>query len=183
MDVQKLASIHQDLAEVIAYINQIYSTLMSFYFGGIFCVCNLFFFNLVILRNYFSSVSEAAVTFICNFEWNIYDAMVILAIIHSSASTVTESRNALSFIYKTVNTSVDAELNRRVSDVEFYCSLLRFCFQLLNFSRQISSTRLEFSCGLFNFDWSLCFKVRNFFIAKLYKFPFIFNLFHLFSVF
>lgn len=32
-------------------------------------------------------------------------------------------------------------------------------FQLMNFSHQITSSRLDFSCGLFKYDWSLCFKV------------------------
>lgn len=34
------------------------------------------------------------------------------------------------------------------------------CPQLMLFTQQITSTRLEFSCGLFNFDWALCLKVK-----------------------
>lgn len=113
-DVQKLAAIHSLLTGVIGLINQIYSVFVMLYFGGIFCVFNLFLFSLVITKNYYQDLTEAIVMTIANFEWNSYDVALVFIVIQATTGASSEGRKTMNLIYKIVNTSMDGKLNGRV---------------------------------------------------------------------
>jgi hypothetical protein len=115
-DIQKLSTIHNELTEAIKFINQIYAAFVMLYFGGIFCLFNLFLFSLVITKRYYTSnVNEAIIVTISNFEWNLYDVMLIITVIRATTGASGEGKKATSLIYKIVNTSMDEKLNGRVS--------------------------------------------------------------------
>lgn len=137
------------------------------FFGGIFCFFNIFLFSLVVIRNYIVDPHQIVMSTIANFEWNFYDCIMIFIIIRSTTAASGEGKRTMSVIYKLVNASTDGKLNGRVGEIDvFFCFILHFfsSCQLMNFSQQVLSSRLDFSCGLFNYDWSLCFKVptKNF---------------------
>lgn len=123
-DIQKLATIHHDLTEVIRFINQIYAAFVMLYFGGIFCIFNLFLFSLVIVKRYYKDPTEAIIMTVANFEWNLYDIMIVIIVIRASTAASDEGRRALNLIYKIVNTSMDGKLNGRV-DIELCYHPLR----------------------------------------------------------
>lgn len=131
-DVLKLATIHHDITEVINVINQLYSGFVMLYFGGIFCLLNLFLFSLVITKSYYKDPAEAVMMTIANFEWNMYDIVLVLILIQSATAASSEGKNkATSLIYKIVNTSTDGKLNGRVSEMAFFNILNflhAFCF-------------------------------------------------------
>lgn len=91
-----------------------------FYFGGIFCLLNLFLFSLVITKSYYTNPSEAVMMTIANFEWNMYDIVLVLTVIQSSTAASNEGKKATSLIYKFVNSSTDGKLNRRVGEMIFF---------------------------------------------------------------
>lgn len=119
-DVLKLATIHHDITEVINVINQLYSGFMMLYFGGIFCLLNLFLFSLVITKSYYKDTAEAVMMTIANFEWNVYDIVLVLMLIQSTTAASGEGKKkATSLIYKIVNSSTDGKLNGRVREMAF----------------------------------------------------------------
>lgn len=118
-DIQKLASIHHGLTEVIKTINQIYSTFVMLYFAGIFCMFNLFLFTLVTTKNYVKDPTEAFVSMLTNFEWNFYDVMLVIIVTRATTAASAEGKKTTKFIYKIVNTSMDSKLNGRVSEIGF----------------------------------------------------------------
>lgn len=113
-DVQKLAQIHSLVAEVIGLINQIYSLFVMLYFGGIFCMFNLFLFSLVITKNYYQDFSVAVMMTVANFMWNLYDVALVFIVIRATTRASGEGRRTMNLIYKIVNTSMDGKLNSRV---------------------------------------------------------------------
>lgn len=121
-----LATIHQNLTEVINIINQVYSVLLMFYFCGIFCAMNLFVFGLVITRAYYTTHSEVVIMTMANFEWNMYDMIMVFFVIRYSVAASEEGKKAMNLIYKIVNTSMDGKLNGRVREWDrhsiFCCS-------------------------------------------------------------
>lgn len=94
------------------------------YFGGIFCIFNLFLFSLVIVKRYYKDPTEAIIMTVANFEWNLYDIMIVIIVIRASTAASDEGRRALNLIYKIVNTSMDGKLNGRV-DIELCYHPLR----------------------------------------------------------
>jgi 7tm Chemosensory receptor len=114
VDVQKLATIHSQLTEVIELINQIYSVFVMLFFGGIFCLFNLFLFSLVITRDYYQNLTEAIMMTISNFQWNLYDVALVVLVIQATTAASGEGRRTMSLIYKIVNTAMDGKLNGQV---------------------------------------------------------------------
>lgn len=132
-DVQKLATIHHNLAAVVKLVNQIYGFFVMLYFGGIFCFFNLFLFSLVVTKSYYKDLSEVIMMTIVNFEWNVYDIILIITVIHVSTSASGEGRKTRNLIYKIVNMSMDDKLNGRVSELGF-CSNINLNFFPFHYS-------------------------------------------------
>jgi hypothetical protein len=118
-DIQEIAKIHQKLTDVIRIINQIYSVFVMMFFGGVFCIFNLFLFSLVTIGSYIVDPREAFMSLVVNVGWNFYDWMIIFVVIHSATAASGEGRKTTKFIYKLVNESVDAEINGRVMEIGF----------------------------------------------------------------
>lgn len=116
-DIQLLATIHRAAADVIALINQVYSISLMLFFGGIFCLFNIFLFSLVVSKNYFVEPHEIVISTLANFEWNLYDIAMIFTLIRSTTAASGEGKRTMNVIYKIVNASTDGKLNGRVSYV------------------------------------------------------------------
>lgn len=135
------------------------------YFGGILCIFNLFLFSLVITKRYYSNLNEALMMTVGNLQWNLYDVLLVIIVIRATTAAAGEGKKTISMINKAINESTDGKFNGRVGAVFVFKLRVRTFLslfshsQLMNFSQQISSNRLDFSCGLFNYDWSLCLKV------------------------
>lgn len=106
------------------------------YFGGIFCMFNLFLFSLVVTKSYYEDASEAIAMTIANLTWNVYDALIVIAVIRATTGVSAEEKNALKQIYKIVNTSMDGKLSGRVGVIAFLLSNggLKLSFFLCFFS-------------------------------------------------
>ncbi|CRL05759.1 CLUMA_CG018788, isoform A [Clunio marinus] len=154
-NIQKLATIHDCLSEVIKLINQIYSFFLMIYIASFFLFFNLFLFGLVMGQHRYLNDSNVALRIIANITWNFHDISYLLLLIKFSASATDEGKKTLDLIFKAVNASLDEKLSER----------------LMNFSQQIISSRLDFSCGLFKYDWSLSFKFFSASIISTYFQP------------
>lgn len=89
------------------------------FFGGIFCFVNIFLFSLVVTRKYVFDPNEIVISTIANFEWNLYDVIMILIVIRSTVAASGEGRRTMSVIYKIVNAS-DGKINGRVGKVDIF---------------------------------------------------------------
>lgn len=122
-----------------------------FFVGGIFCSFNIFLFSLVVTRNYVSDPNEILITTIANFEWNLYDVVMIIIAIRSTTAASGEGKRSMSVIYKIVNAS-DGKMNGRVGESDgFPASHLTFFLarswwtSASKFYRVVSISPVDFS--------------------------------------
>lgn len=118
VDIQKLATIHHELSIVIKLINKIYSPLIMLYFGGIFCLFNLFLFSLVITSSYYNDFTQFTIMLVANAEWSCYDVAIVFIVICTSTKASNEAKRTANLIHKILNTSTDDQLIERVSQVK-----------------------------------------------------------------
>lgn len=94
------------------------------YFGGVFCLFNLFLFSLVMTKSSYEDSSEAIAMTIVNLSWNLYDSLIVISVIRATTRASGEgNKSLLKPIYKIVNASMDRKFNGRVWKILFRATI------------------------------------------------------------
>jgi hypothetical protein len=112
--VQTFATIHFEICNLIKFINVTFAPLAMLYFGGIFCIFNLFLFSLVTIKSYYHDYVDALWLTIVNVEWNVYDVLLIIIVCHVTTCVVYNGKRTICIIHKILNLSNDDRINGKV---------------------------------------------------------------------
>lgn len=141
--LKNISKIHLKLTEIIELMNQSYCFMAMFFIAGVFCMFNLFLFCVKTLIAYYSF--ELFSIFMSRVLLNFYSFILSAMMILLANLTTKEARRTTRILF---------ELLHQMGDDSEWNSMTQ------NFVQQIAFSQTKFSCGLFNFDWSLCFKVN-----------------------
>lgn len=140
--IKTASKIHLKLTEAIETMNASYCMMAMIFLAGAFCAFNLFLFT---LKSVFSTYETVPViVFMSKILMNVYSFSLSLVVIVVASKTTQEAKRTTKVIFEIPSDS----------DGNPHCD-----GQLQNFVQQISSSTTDFSCGLFAYDWKLCFKV------------------------
>lgn len=142
-----VSKIHLRLTEIIDMMNQSYCLMAMFFFAGAFCLFNLFLFSLKFMIAHFTM--EFFTIFMSRVLLNCYSMLLTMAIIVVASQATKEARRTVRVLFELLHQTDD--------DIE-WSALSQ------NFVQQITFSQTKFTCGLFTYDWPLCFKVINFYL-------------------
>lgn len=142
--LKEVSRIHQKLTQTIELMNESYSIVIMFFLAGAFCLFNLFLF--CIKNMIFSFSFDLFSVFMSRVLLNFYSFMLITLVIIIASHTTSEATKTIKILFTLIY--------YRNEDKEFK----KFS---QNFIQQIAYSTTKFSCGLFTYDWPLCFKVKN----------------------
>lgn len=138
--IKKLSSTHLKLLDASELINQTLSPIMLFSFAFSFSMLCIFVFSLFIFAEEFwivlpwVAISDAAL--------NIHLVLLTIGAVWMCESTVNQERSCQKNLFKIL---MEADIDQQL--------------QVTVFVQQLSTNKLKFSCGLFDFNWNLCFRV------------------------
>lgn len=138
-----ISKVHLKITKTIETMNESYCLIMMIFIGGSFCMFNLFLFH--VKSFIFSSNAETLSFFLGKNLIHIYSFALTLMVIVVASRTPNEARRITRTLFEMIQKHEDEE---------------EMNFQLFNLIQQISLSQNEFSCGLFIFNWKLCFKVK-----------------------
>lgn len=140
--LKTIAQIHLKLTEAIEIMNQTYCMMFMLALAGSFGMFNLFLFSSKSLIAKFNL--ETFIAYTGKVLMNVYCFILNFMVIAIASSTTKETHRTIRALFETKrNMEKSAEWEAETA----------------NFIQQISFSQTKFSCGLFNFDWKLGFKV------------------------
>lgn len=129
-----------NITKVVHLVNRTLSIVLMVFFAAAFCWFCIFLFIIITIPG--EVWKKYAMVIIGKFLLNIYmDLMMFLVIVTSSLST-REGRTTMTLLFEIINSSKSNMLNDK----------------LILFINQIKYMPMKFTCGLFDYDWKLCFK-------------------------
>lgn len=143
--LRHVSKIHLRLTEIIEMMNQSYCLMAMFYLAGGFCLFNVFLFCLKFTIVNFTM--EFFTIFMSRVLLNCYSLVLTMTIIVVASQTTNEAKRTIRVLFELLHQTDD--------DVEWNALSQ-------NFVQQVKFTQTKFTCGLFTYDWPLCFKVINF---------------------
>lgn len=150
--LRMVSKIHLRLTEIIEMTNQSFCFMAMFYLAGAFCLFNIFLFSLKFMIVHFTM--EFFTIFMSRVLLNCYSILLTMAIIVVASQTTKEAKRTIRILFDLLHQTDD--------DVEWNA-------WSQNFVQQITFSQTKFSCGLFTYDWPLCFKVINLWFCFLFK--------------
>lgn len=142
--LKTISRIHLKITKIIDEMNKTYSLMAMFFIAAAFCQFNLFLFCIkavIVSFNY-----ETFFIFISRSLLNGYACTFTMIIVVIASQTTKEARRTTAIIFERIHYMDDND--REMKSVA------------QNFVQQIAFCQTKFSCGLFDFDWPLCFKVN-----------------------
>lgn len=153
-DLKKIARIHLKLTHVIEIMNGTYCVMTMFFLAGAFVLLNFFLFCLKFL------FTEAdwifTILFLAKATLNTYSFLLTMLVVVVATKTSREARRTIRILFGL------SQNDNKDRDWKVHSQY---------FVEQIANTTTTFTCGLFNYDYKLFFKV-NF----LLKTPFLLTL-------
>lgn len=140
-----VSQIHLKLTEAIELMNETYCMMFMLTLAGAFGMFNLFLFTVKSLLVTFNS--EMLIVFAGRVLINFYAFVLIFLVILVANSTTNEANRTIRILFDTLH---NLEKNSKWRS------------EMKNFVNQITLSQTRFSCGLFSYDWKLCFKVKTF---------------------
>jgi len=129
------------LDDLITTVNKLLSPIIMILLANSFCWLCIFIFTLIVdPQNFWETKPFLEISYLLV---NLFMISLSVAVIKTSVAATTEGKSSSKWIFKFLVTSDDKLLNQK----------------MILLVQQISYCKLTFGCGLFNFDWKLCFKV------------------------
>ena len=147
--LKMISQIHLKLTEIIETMNETYCLIYMMKLAAAFGMFNLFLFTIKSLIFNFSQ--EFFFFFIVRIITNSYTFGLTFMVIVAAGITTKEANRTIRILF-------DALHNLKKS--------FEWKTEMTSFVQQITLSQTKFSCGLFNYDWKLCFKVIQLFIYK-----------------
>lgn len=139
-----ISQVHLHLTEAIEVMNESYCMMLMLFLAGSFGMFNLFLFA---SKSVILAFNMEILVFTGKVLMNFYAFALTFMVIAVASSTSKEANRTVRVLFETLNSY------ERDSDWKN---------AMVNFVHQVTLSQTKFSCGLFNFDWKLGFKVKRY---------------------
>ncbi|CRK87164.1 CLUMA_CG000972, isoform A [Clunio marinus] len=140
--IVQLAEIRIKLFKTCTLINEVFSPTMIYPLAMNVCLVCLFIFNTFVS---FKDIWRNEILFIASASClKLHQTVSIVCLMWVCEATLKEDQKILYNLFENLVKTQECEKSQK---------------QILQFTHQISNMKIKFSCGLFEFNWRLCFQM------------------------